>query len=39
MIGNVWEWTASAYGAPGAHAEKPSCCQSKERAITLRPGW
>ena len=29
MIGNVWEWTASAYGAPRADAEKPSCCQSK----------
>jgi formylglycine-generating enzyme len=29
MIGNVWEWTASAYGLPRADAEKPSCCQPK----------
>jgi formylglycine-generating enzyme required for sulfatase activity len=27
MIGNVWEWTCSAYGLPGAGTEKPSCCQ------------
>jgi formylglycine-generating enzyme len=29
MIGNVWEWTASAYALPRAADEKPSCCQSK----------
>jgi formylglycine-generating enzyme required for sulfatase activity len=29
MIGNVWEWTASAYGAPRPANEKPSCCQPK----------
>jgi formylglycine-generating enzyme required for sulfatase activity len=28
MIGNVWEWTASAYGMPRSDAGKPSCCQS-----------
>jgi formylglycine-generating enzyme len=32
MIGNVWEWTASAYGPPRMEAEKPSCCQPKERS-------
>jgi formylglycine-generating enzyme required for sulfatase activity len=31
MIGNVWEWTASAYALPRASNEKPSCCQSRER--------
>jgi formylglycine-generating enzyme required for sulfatase activity len=30
MIGNVWEWTASAYALPRAAAEKQSCCQPKE---------
>ena len=30
MIGNVWEWTASAYAMPGAASDKPSCCQAKE---------
>jgi formylglycine-generating enzyme len=30
MIGNVWEWTASVYGLPGAAAEKQSCCQQKQ---------
>jgi formylglycine-generating enzyme len=30
MIGNVWEWTASAYGLPRVAPEKPSCCQAKE---------
>ena len=30
MIGNVWEWTASAYALPQAGSEKPSCCQAKE---------
>lgn len=30
MIGNVWEWTASVYGAPRPDTEKPSCCQSKQ---------
>jgi formylglycine-generating enzyme len=30
MIGNVWEWTASAYALPRAAGEKPSCCQPKE---------
>ncbi len=30
MIGNVWEWTASAYGQPRVGTDKPSCCQSKE---------
>jgi formylglycine-generating enzyme required for sulfatase activity len=37
MIGNVWEWTASAYGLPRPADEKPSCCQAKEsndRAVT-----
>jgi formylglycine-generating enzyme required for sulfatase activity len=29
MIGNVWEWTASAYSLPRAPAEKSSCCQPK----------
>jgi sulfatase modifying factor 1 len=36
MIGNVWEWTASAYGLPRIAAEKPSCCQPKpgdDRAV------
>jgi len=28
MIGNVWEWTASAYGLPRTAGEKPSCCRS-----------
>ena len=32
MIGNVWEWTASAYGLPRAEAEKRSCCHSRERS-------
>jgi sulfatase modifying factor 1 len=32
MIGNVWEWTASAYALPGPGTEKPSCCQPKESA-------
>ena len=27
MIGNVWEWTCSAYDLPRAGIEKPSCCQ------------
>jgi formylglycine-generating enzyme len=31
MIGNVWEWTASAYALPRSGDEKPSCCQAKER--------
>ena len=30
MIGNVWEWTASAYGAASRSSEKPSCCRAKE---------
>jgi len=30
MIGNVWEWTASAYALPRAAAEKQTCCQPKE---------
>jgi len=30
MIGNVWEWTASAYALPQAASEKPSCCQARE---------
>ena len=30
MIGNVWEWTATAYGLPRADTAKQSCCQSKE---------
>jgi formylglycine-generating enzyme len=30
MIGNVWEWTASAYALPQAANEKPSCCRAKE---------
>jgi formylglycine-generating enzyme len=30
MIGNVWEWTASAYGLPRTDTEKPSCCQPKQ---------
>ena len=30
MIGNVWEWTASAYGLPRSAAEKPACCQPKQ---------
>jgi len=30
MIGNVWEWTASAYAMPRAASDKPSCCQAKE---------
>jgi sulfatase modifying factor 1 len=29
MIGNVWEWTASAYSQPGNESQKQSCCQSK----------
>jgi sulfatase modifying factor 1 len=29
MIGNIWEWTASAYSAPRADIEKRSCCQPK----------
>jgi formylglycine-generating enzyme required for sulfatase activity len=28
MIGNVWEWTASAYRLARADTSKPSCCQS-----------
>lgn len=32
MIGNVWEWTASAYSLPRADAAKQSCCQPKESA-------
>jgi sulfatase modifying factor 1 len=30
MIGNVWEWTASAYSLPRADTAKQSCCQPKE---------
>ena len=30
MIGNVWEWTASAYALPQSPNEKPSCCQARE---------
>jgi len=30
MIGNVWEWTASAYALPRAPAERQSCCQPTE---------
>jgi formylglycine-generating enzyme required for sulfatase activity len=26
MIGNVWEWTASLFAAPGAENSKQSCC-------------
>jgi sulfatase modifying factor 1 len=29
MIGNVWEWTASAYSLPRTDAAQPSCCQPK----------
>ncbi len=28
MIGNVWEWTATAYSLPRAGTDKQSCCQS-----------
>jgi sulfatase modifying factor 1 len=30
MIGNVWEWTASAYDLPRADSEKKSCCLPKQ---------
>jgi len=33
MIGNVWEWTASAYALPHAATEKPACCQTKESPV------
>jgi formylglycine-generating enzyme len=35
MIGNVWEWTASAFGAPRADPAKPSCCQPKPDGQTV----
>ena len=30
MIGNVWEWTASIFTAPGAEPIKGPCCSSSE---------
>ena len=33
MIGNVWEWTASAYALARAATEKPACCQPKESPV------